>query len=273
MTTSASGGPLEREVRLSATVIAQDEELRIGDCLASLGFCDEVVVVDGGSRDRTRAIALQTGARVVGRPFDDFAQQHAFANANTRGRWILSLDADERVSPSLAQEIRAVVDRTDDAASHAAFELPFQNHFRGIPLRHGGLWPDRHVRLYRRDRCRADPSRAVHEKLLVDGTVGRLVAPVLHFGWTSLAQALQKNERYADAAARALHARGTRGSWLRMIGKPMWRFLRGSLLQLGFLDGRAGALVALVRAHEAFARESRLWELTHFAEAERDRLR
>jgi len=270
---SSAALPGAREVRLSATVIAQDEEARLGDCLASLAFCDEVIVVDGGSRDRTREIARAANARLLERPFDDFAQQHAFANQSARGVWILSLDADERVSPELARQARAIADAPLSTTSPAAYALPFLNHFRAEPLRHGGLWPDRHVRLYLRDRCRADPSRPVHEKLLVEGTTARLDAPVLHFGWTSLAQALQKSERYAGAAARALHASGTRGSALRMIGKPLWRFLRGYFLQRGCLDGAAGALVALVRAHEAFVREARLWELTRFAGAERDALR
>ena len=104
------------------------------------GFCDEVLVVDGGSRDGTRELAARLGARVVERPFDDFARQHEFARTQARGEWILSIDADERASAEL---------RAASFGGHAAYSLPFRNHFRGVWLRHGGFWPDRHIRLFR----------------------------------------------------------------------------------------------------------------------------
>lgn len=256
--------------RLSATVIALDEEERLPDCLRSLAFCDEVLVVDGGSRDRTVEVARAAGARVLERPFDDFARQHEFARESARGEWILSLDADERASPELQQAARAVA---DGQGGCDAWELPFKNRFRGVWLRHGGLWPDRHVRLYRRARARHDPARPVHEKLLVDGPVGRLEAPVEHHTWGSLAQCLAKSARYAEAAAQALHAQGRSPSLAGLLARPLWRFVRAYLLRLGFLDGAAGAVVALARAHEAWAREARLWELSRFDGAGRDRLR
>ena len=144
--------------RLSATIVALEEERDLPDCIASLqGFCDEILVVDGGSRDRTAEIAADLKARVLRRPFDDFARQHEFARSQARGEWVLSIDADERASP----ELRAV-----SPGGAAAYSLPFKNHYRGIWLRHGGFWPDRHVRLFRREACRYDPERSVHEKLI-----------------------------------------------------------------------------------------------------------
>lgn len=257
-------GPL-----LSATVIALDEEDRLPDCLASLAFCDEVLVVDGGSRDRTRAVAEQAGARVLARPFDDFARQHEFARREARGAWILSLDADERATPALAAAARAAI----GSARAAAYSVPFRNHFRGVWLRHGGFFPDRHVRLFRRDACRYDPDRPVHEKLLVDGRLGRLDEPVLHYTWGSLSQLLAKTERYAEAAAQALHAQGRRAGAQDLLVRPLWRLLRGYLLRGGFLDGGAGAAMAMARAYEAYIRYARLWELSRFADSARDRLR
>jgi len=282
-------------VRLTGLVIAQDEEERLGACLDSLAFCDEVLVVDGGSKDRTREVAQQRGARVLERPFDDFARQREFARAQARGRWILALDADERASPALAKAARLLADGSergrletvslavvaDPGGSHtvrdtrliegpgdppAAYSLPFKNHLGEVWLRHGGLWPDRHVRLFFRERCHADPARPVHEKLVVEGAIGQIDAPVIHFGWRSFAHGIEKSTGYAEAAAQALHARGKRGSIVRIFGKPLWRFLRGYVFQLGFLDGSAGALVAGLRAYEAFAREARLWELSRPAE-------
>jgi len=256
-------------VRLSATVVAQDEAERIAACLESVrGFCDEVLVVDGGSRDSTARIAEEKGARVVHRTFDDFARQHEFARQEARGEWILSLDADERASPELAAGIAQAL-----RGEASAYALPFKNHFRGVWLRHGGLWPDRHVRLFRKDRCRYDPSRPVHEKLLVDGQVEPLDAPILHHTWGSLAQCLAKMERYGERAAQAWFAQGRRAAAWEVALRPLWRFVRAYLFRAGFLDGAPGAAVAWARAYEAYARYARLWELSRFPGSAQDALR
>ncbi|HTO97975.1 MAG TPA: glycosyltransferase family 2 protein [Myxococcales bacterium] len=243
--------------RLSATIVAQDEERDLPACLDSLrGFCEEILVVDGGSRDRTREVAAAGGARVLERPFDDFARQHEFARAQARGEWILSIDADERASPEL---------RAASFGQDTAYSLPFRNHFRGVWLRHGGFWPDRHVRLFRREACRYDPGRTVHEKLVVSGSVGRLDAPILHFTYDSLQDCLQKMDRYGEQAALMLHARGVRAGAWQIAARPLWRFFRGYVLRLGFLDGAAGAAMAWARAYEAFRRYARLWELSRLS--------
>ena len=166
---------------------------------------------------------------------------------------------------------RAVAD--SDAPRAAAYALPFKNHFRDVWLRHGGFWPDRHVRLYRRESCRYDLARPVHEKLLVDGETRRLDAPVLHFTYGSLAHCLEKMERYGERAARALHAGGRRAGAFDVMARPLWRLVRGYLLRGGFLDGAAGAAMAWARAYEAYARYARLWELSRFADAGKDALR
>jgi glycosyltransferase involved in cell wall biosynthesis len=243
--------------RLSATIIAQDEERDVPGCIESVqGFCDEVLVVDGGSRDRTRELAARLGARVLERPFDDFARQHEFARTQARGEWVLSIDADERASPEL---------RAASFGGAVAYALPFKNHFRGVWLRHGGFWPDRHVRLFRRDACRYDPRRTVHEKLIVIGPIARLDAPILHYTYDSLADCLAKMERYGEQAARMLHAQGGRAGAWDVAFRPFWRFVRGYLLRLGFLDGAAGAAMAWARAYEAFRRYALLWELSRFS--------
>ena len=243
---------------ISATIIAQDEERAIAGCIASVrGFCEEVLVVDGGSRDRTRELAQSLGARVLERPFDDFARQHEFARTEARGEWILSLDADERASPELSKI------QLDGA--HAAFSIPFKNHYRNTWLRHGGFWPDRHVRLFRRAACRYDLARTVHEKLLVDGTTGRLDAPILHYTYESLRDCLDKMTRYGERAALMHFEAGRRAGALDVALRPLWRFLRGYLFFGGFLDGAAGAAVAWGRAYEAFVKYGRLWELSQQA--------
>jgi glycosyltransferase involved in cell wall biosynthesis len=243
--------------RLSATIIAQDEERDVPGCTESVrGFCHEILVVDGGSRDRTRELAARLGARILERPFDDFARQHEFARTQARGEWVLSIDADERASPEL---------RAASFGAAAAYALPFKNHFRGVWLRHGGFWPDRHVRLFRRDACRYDPRRTVHEKLIVSGPIARLDAPILHYTYDSLAECLAKMERYGEQAARMLHAQGARAGVWDVAFRPLWRFVRGYLLRLGFLDGAPGAAMAWARAYEAFRRYALLWELSRFS--------
>ena len=255
-------------MKLSATIIAQDEEAQLPACLESLRFCDEIVVVDGGSKDRTREVAASLGARVLERPFDDYARQHEFARSEARGEWVLSIDADERASPELARELGRAF-----SEGCAAYSLPFRNHFRGVWLRHGGFWPDRHVRLFRRADCTYDLARPVHEKLLVRGETGALDAPVLHYTYGSLAHCLAKTNRYAERAAQALYASGRRAGAFEIMAKPAWRLFRSYVLRLGFLDGAAGAAMAWTRAYEAYARSARLWELSNFAEAARDSLR
>jgi glycosyltransferase involved in cell wall biosynthesis len=243
--------------RLSATIVAQDEERDLPECIASVrGFCDEILVVDGGSRDRTAEIAAELGARVLRRPFDDFASQHEFARAEARGEWVLSLDADERASPEL---------REVSFGDAAAYSLPLKNHYRGIWLRHGGFWPDRHVRLFRRQACRYDPQRTVHEKLIVSGPIGRLDAAILHYTYDSLQDCLEKMDRYGERAARMLFAQGARAGAWEIAARPLWRFVRAYVFRLGFLDGAAGAAMAWARAYEAFRRYARLWELSRFS--------
>jgi glycosyltransferase involved in cell wall biosynthesis len=252
-------------MRLSATVIAQDEEREIADCIESVrGFCDEVLVVDGGSRDRTREVARGFGARVLERPFDDFARQHEFARTEARGEWVLSIDADERASAELAA--------AGISSACAAYALPFKNHFRGVWLRHGGFWPDRHVRLFRRQACRYDLARGVHEKLIVPGKTGRLDAPMLHYSYASLADCLAKMTRYGERSAALLHAQGARAEAWEVALRPLWRFLRGYFFRLGFLDGPAGAAMAWARSYEAYCRYSRLWELSRFPASNIDTL-
>ena len=260
-------------VRLSAVVVAQDEEAMLPGCLASLAFCDEILVIDGGSTDRTRALAQAGRARVLDRPYDDSASQHEFGRQEAQGSWILTLDADERCSPELAKAARAIADGSPDRGGPVAWSIPFKNHFRGVWLRHGGLWPDRHVRLFRRDRCRYDPERTVHERLLLHGAVGKLSETVHHHTWGSLSHCLRKTERYGERVAQGLHARGeTAGAW-DVVARPLWRFVRSYVLRLGFLDGPAGAVIAAARAWEAYARYARLWELGRFPEAAKDPLR
>ena len=191
------------EVALTGLVICHNEVGRIGACLASLGFCDEILVLDSGSTDGTQAICAQAGARVVHRPFLNFADQKDAGRAMARGRWVLVIDADEVVSALLQQEVRAIADRGGEPGVDA-YRMPFRNHFRDTWVRRAGYYPDPHVRLLRRDRAHFDPATPVHEKVRVQGTIGDLRGHVDHHSFVSLDHFLAKSSRYADRTCKSL---------------------------------------------------------------------
>lgn len=235
---------------LGAIVIARDEEDDIADCLAALAFCDEIVVVDGGSRDRTVALAEAAGARVTVRA--DWAgfgiqKQRALDLATTD--WVLSVDADERVGAGLAGEIRAAI----ASGRHDGYRLDRLSMFLGRFMRHGGWHPDRILRLARRERCRFTDA-IVHEALLVDGSVGDLAEPLTHYSYRDVDDVLTKLRAYALASAAVRRRRGRRGGLASALLRAHVAFLKAYLLQAGFRDGRHGLVAAIFRAEETFWR-------------------
>lgn len=244
--------------RLSVIVITRNEAAYIQTCLASVAFADEIVVVDSGSEDDTVALARACGARVEIHPdWPGFGPQKNRALDLARGEWVLSIDADECVTPELAAEIQAVL----AAPQHAGYEIPRLSNFCGRYMRHGGWWPDRVLRLFRREAGRFTDAR-VHEKVIVQGSVGRLRAHFLHETHPTLDGALAKMNRYSTDGAVAAHARGKRASLATAIGHGAWTFLRMYVLRRGFLDGRHGFVLATVTAMGTFSRYAKLMFLT-----------
>ncbi len=246
---------------LSACIITLNEADRIGDCLASLSFCDEVVVIDSGSDDGTREIAEQAGARVIVRPFEGFRSQKAFAVAQASHDWVLCIDADERISERLRQQIEAARERDFDAV--AGYRFARLSYYFGKFLHHGNAYPDMGLRLFDRRRGGWRGAREVHESASVDGPVGTLRGDLIHYPYRSLQQQLAKTERYARMMAEHDHARGKRGSVLKMVLSPAWRFWRGYVLRLGFLDGWHGLVYAYVRANYVRQKSIMLLMLEH----------
>lgn len=236
--------------RLSLIVIAKNEEASIGRCLRSAAaIADEIIVVDGGSTDRTVAIARELGAKVL-QPSDwpGFGPQKQRAQEAASGEWILSLDSDEWIEEGLIREIEAVL---RDPAAAAGYRMPRRNRFIGEIVRHGGWWPDYVVRLYRSDRGRFNDN-LVHESVIVDGAIGTLRNPIEHNTIVSEDDANEKIERYAGIAARELIARGRASSALAARLRGLAAYLRSYVLQLGFLDGRTGHRVARYQAHYTY---------------------
>ncbi|MBI3252147.1 MAG: glycosyltransferase family 2 protein [Candidatus Omnitrophica bacterium] len=243
-------------MNLSAVLITRNEEDKIGSCLKNLSFCDEIIVVDSGSTDGTVAGAERHGARVVVKPFVDFASQKNFAVAQARGEWILSVDADEIVTPALREEIRGCLERP----SAAAYSLVRRNFIFGKRLRFGGSGHDEPVRLFRKGRARFEG--LVHETLRVDGAVGRLTAPLLHYSTADVRSFFRKLSLYAELEARSL-VRGKAGMPLssRGLWKPVGRFSQRYFIWGGFLDGAPGFIFAVLSGYYEFVREAIFWEM------------
>lgn len=247
--------------RLSACIITLNEADRIGDCLASLDFCDEWVVVDSGSRDATCTIAQAAGARVLVRAFDGFRSQKQFAVSQARHDWVLCLDADERVDPTLRAAILAA--REGGFAGAAGYRCNRLSEYFGRFLRHGNSYPDRVLRLFDRRRGGWHCAREIHETASVEGPVRQLPGNLVHFPYRSLEQQLDKSQRYARMMAEHDHANGKRASVAKLVLAPAWRFWRGYLLRLGFLDGWRGLVYAYVRANYVRQKAIMLWLLQH----------
>lgn len=248
-------------VPISACIITFNEADRIDDCLASLAFCDEVVVVDSGSADDTRARAEARGARVITRPFDGFRSQKAFAVEQASHDWVLCLDADERVTPELRARIEAARER--GFADAAGYRFARLSEYFGAFLRHGNAYPDRVLRLFDRRRGGWRGRREIHEAVSVDGAVKTLPGDLQHHPYRSLAEQLAKQERYAQMMAEHLYAQGKRATLRQILLNPCWRFVRGYVLRGGFLDGWRGLLYALVRIEYVRRKFLKLWLLQH----------
>lgn len=241
---------------ISAVIITKNEENLLPDCLRSLDWVDEIVVVDSGSTDGTVAIAAGHGARVS--QFDDwpgFGPQKNRALALATGDWVLSIDADERVSAELASEIRAAA---VDAGSHAAYAMPRLSSYCGRYMRHSGWWPDHVTRLFRRGSARFSDD-LVHERLVVDGTVGKLANMLVHESFSNLEEVLDKVNRYSSLSAQQMAATGRRGSVSGAVLHGVGAFVRTYFLKAGFLDGREGFLLAVSNAEGAYYKYVKLW--------------
>jgi glycosyltransferase involved in cell wall biosynthesis len=243
--------------KISATIITLNERAHIAEAIASLSCCDEVVVVDSGSADGTPDIARACGARVIERPWDGYSKQKNFAAGQTQNDWILSVDADERVSMELAQDIVEWKRHTGADSGAAAYSMARRVFYLGKWINHSGWYPDRKIRLYDRTRCRW-VGDFVHERLTADGPVGQLQGDLLHFPYRDLKDHEDRIERYTKLAAQAASSVGRRGSVLKLALAPPLTFLKSFVLHAGFLDGWRGLAIAYMGARYVFKREFRI---------------
>jgi glycosyltransferase involved in cell wall biosynthesis len=238
---------------LSLVVITRDAATELAECLASVDFAAEKLVVDSGSEDDTVQIARGSGARVITQAWLGFGPQKNFAVAQAAHDWVLCLDADERVSPELAAAIRAAL----ALPRHRAYTMARRNRFLGRWLRHGEGYPDWNLRLFDRRHARWSED-LVHEHVLSDASAGRLDGDLLHLSGESLDGYLVKQNDYTTLQAEALYARGERFSALRLVFSPLLRFLRFYVLRAGFLDGVAGTVHIAIGCNNSFCKYAKL---------------
>jgi hypothetical protein len=253
---AARGAAPGGSVGVACAVVCQDEAAQIGACLESVAWCDEVVVVDGGSRDATVEIARQHTPRVIHNPWPGYRAQKQVALEAATEPWVLSLDADERVTPELATQIRAVLASVPDGVD--GFAIPRLVPYLGRFWYRGGWWPRPVVRLVRRTRAvwgGVDP----HDRLEVQGAVRRLHAPILHYTYSDIAGHLRSVGRLTTVAAAEVPA-GHRVGLARLLGEPLWRFVRAGVLRGGLREGQPGFFVAATDAFYVFLRWARVWE-------------
>lgn len=239
---------------LSVIIIARNEARHIEACLASVAFADQWVVVDSDSTDNTAELARNFGAQVVvTQDWPGFGAQKNRALDLATGDWVLSIDADERVTPELAAEIRATLSNP----GFKAYEIPRLSSFCGKPIRHSGWWPDYVLRLFERGSARFTDA-AVHERVMPSGPAGRLRAHFTHQAYDNLDALLVKINRYSTDAAAMMHARGKTTSIMGAVGHGVWTFIRIYLIRRGFLDGRHGFVLAATAAAGSFFRYAKL---------------
>lgn len=240
--------------KLSVIIITLNEVENIRACLESVAWADEIIVVDSGSTDGTPAICEEMGAKVlVNRDWQGFGFQKNLALRQAQGDWVLSLDADERISPALQDLIKTTL-----ASPNAdGYLFPRQAYFLGKAMRHGGWWPDYVLRLFRRDAGEFSQV-LVHENVLLTGKVEKLREPIIHYSYVSLEQLLDKINHYSSAGARQAQGKNKRASLGLALAKGAWAFFRAYCLRAGFLDGSAGLIAAIGKGEETYYRYLKL---------------
>lgn len=245
-----------KKLPISLTVITKNEEHNIERCLRSAPFVSEIVVVDSDSTDRTQEKARSLGAEVYNENWRGFGPQRRLAVAKCNYDWILTLDADEALSPELSKEIQ---DRFTDLEPQVGYQFPRISFHLGRWIRHGGWYPDYQLRLFNRKHSQWDEA-VIHEKVIAPRTQ-KFQHPIRHWVFQDLFHQVQTNNRYSTLQAEDLHKKGKGFSFWKLIFKPKSKFFETYVFKLGFLDGRAGFIIAVGAAYSVFLKWSKLWEL------------
>jgi len=242
--------------KLSVTIITRNEAANIGDCLESVKWADEIIVVDSGSSDGTQDICRIKGAKVYEHDWPGFGPQKNRALDYATGDWVLSLDADERVTPELWVQLESAM----DSPQYNGYYLPRLSQFCGRFIHHSGWYPDYVLRLFRRSKGRFTDD-LVHESVKLDGESGKLSSPLLHYSYVTRNDVERKIEQYSTAAANQMFSKGKVTSAFDAPVRALWAFVRTYFLRLGFLDGSAGFNIARMNARTTYLKYKKLGTL------------
>jgi glycosyltransferase involved in cell wall biosynthesis len=242
---------------LSVCIICFNEERNIGRCLESAAWAEEIIVVDSMSTDKTVEIARSFTDRVYQRPWTGYQAQKQYALTKATGDWVLSLDADEEVTKKLQEEIRGKI---KEPQAKDGYRIPRRSFYQGRWINHSGYYPDRQLRLFRRDRGHWT-GRGVHERIEVKGSVGDLKNDLLHYPYKGvLSGQIQTVDNFSGLMAKDMYTAGKRFHLASLLLRPLFKFLEVYLLKKGFLDGLAGFIIAISSAYAMFARYVKLRE-------------
>lgn len=243
-------------MKISAAIITYNEESNIKRCMDSLDFVDEIIIVDSLSSDNTCKIAKDLGAIIIDQKFLGHIAQKQLAVDNCNNEWILSLDADEEVSKELKKEILALISKP---LKHDAYLMPRVSFHLGAWIRHGGWYPDAKIRLFNKTKAHWGGYNP-HDKVIVNGTVGKLKGDLKHYVFDNLRHNVDTNNSYSSIMAEDLNKNNKKFSFLKLIFKPLGKFLETYIYKRGFLDGMPGFIIAIGAAYSMFLKFAKLWE-------------
>jgi len=252
--------------KLSVIVITKNEEKNVRECLSSVLWAEEIIVVDAGSTDNTLGIAKEFTQKVYSRPWDGYGAAKNFGLTQCACEWILSIDADERVTPELREEILGKLSSVNQKT--AAFSVPRRANFLGKWIYHCGWYPGRIARVFRRSAGRFTEEK-VHERLEIQGEIVPLHSDLLHYTDPDLKSYFEKSNKYTSLAAEELLDHKKKFSLAKLIVNPFWIFFRMYILRLGFLDGLTGFILCVLSANYVFTKYAKLWERTLKKEGDR----
>lgn len=243
--------------RLSVAIITYNEEEEIKDCLESVKWADEIVVVDSFSTDKTVDICRQYTNKVFQHEWSGYSNQKNYAINVTTNPWILILDADERVSERLTKEIKEILDKD---LGIDGYYIPRKSYFLGRWIRYGGWYPDYSIRLFRKDKGRFE-QREVHESVRINGKTAKLKNHLEHYTYRNLSEYIQRMDRYSTLAAMEMVGEGRRSGPRNILFRPILTFFRMYILKQGFREGIYGLLLAVLYSYYTFLKYVKLWEM------------
>lgn len=240
--------------KISGLVLTHNSEESIQDCLESLKWVDEIVVIDDESTDRTIDIVANYDAKIFNRKLDDFSSQRNFGLEKCTNAWVLVLDSDEQISDPLQKEIKAILSKT---FIETGFQIPRKNLFMETWIR--SIYPDYCLRLFKR--TEANYRGAVHESLNIGGTIGKLKHPILHVSYRNIEEIIQKTNQYTTLSAQELHKRGKKATFMDIILRPIHTFIKIYFIKRGFLDGIPGLILHILSGYCTFIKYTKLYFL------------